>query len=83
MERSLINDIRDSFKAKGLEYVSVKGAAADQKKSVLTYKDGTGKVITKEISMALEELEDTVAEIDEIDPDDLATYLLESGGSSV
>lgn len=73
---SLIEDVRDSFKSKGLQYVSIKESSKDQNKSVLTYKDGSGKTVTKEISMPLSELEDTVAEIEIIDPADIATYLL-------
>ena len=80
MEMSLIQDIRDSFKSMGLEYVSIKESSKDQHKSVLTYKDGSGKTVTKEIGMPLSELEDTVAEIEIIDPDDIATYLLKSLG---
>jgi hypothetical protein len=76
MDMSLIQDIRDSFKGKGLEYVSIKESSKDQNKSVLTYRDGSGKTVTKEIAMPLSELEDTVAEIEIIDPDDIATYLL-------
>jgi len=76
MDRSLIQDIRDSFKSKCLEYVSIKESSSNQNRSVLTYKDESGKTVTKEISMPLSELEDTVAEIEVIDPDDIATYLL-------
>ena len=73
---SLIETIRGSFRSKGLEYVSLTESTANPKKSILTYKDGSGNTLTKEISIPLSELEDTVAEIEDIDPDDLATYLL-------
>lgn len=73
---SLIGDVRDSFKAKGLEFVSLTDAG--QKMSRLTYKDG-GKLISREINMPIEELEDTVEELDVMDPDDLADYLLKLG----
>jgi hypothetical protein len=73
---SLINDIRDSFKGKGLEYISLKESTTDQRKSILTYKDSTGKALTKEILIPLSDLKDTLAEIEMLDPDDLATFLL-------
>jgi hypothetical protein len=73
---SLIRDIRDAFKSKGLEYVSIAESATDAKKTVLTYKDGSGKTLTKEIDAPLSEVKENVAEIDIIDPDDLANYLL-------
>jgi hypothetical protein len=73
---SLIRDVRDSFKSKGLEYVSLVESPKDPKKTILTYKDGAGKTLAKEISVPLSELEETVAEIDVIDPDGLADYLL-------
>jgi hypothetical protein len=73
---SLIRDIRDSFKSKGLEYISVAEAPGDSKKTVLTYKDGSGRILTKEIGISLSDMEETLREIDVIDPDDLANYLL-------
>jgi hypothetical protein len=73
---SLIRDIRDAFKSKGLEYVSIAESPTDPKKTVLTYKDGSGKTLTKEIDAPLSEVKENVAEIDIIDPDDLANYLL-------
>ncbi len=73
---SLIKDIRDSFKSKGLEYVSLTESPTDRKKSILTYKDASGKTLTKVISIPLSDLEDTIAEVEAIDPEDLATFLL-------
>ena len=73
---SLIRDIRDAFKSKGLEYVSIAESPGDPKKTVLTYKDGSGKALTKEIGAPLSEVKENVAEIDIVDPDDLANYLL-------
>jgi hypothetical protein len=73
---SLIRDLRDSFKAKGLEYVSVTESPSDQKKTILTYKDASGSTLTKEISVPLSDLEEALREVDLIDPDDLANYLL-------
>jgi hypothetical protein len=73
---SLIGDIRDSFKTKGLEYVSVGESPKDPKKSVLTYKDGSGGTLTKEIAIPLSDLEEALREVDVIDPDGLADYLL-------
>jgi len=72
---SLIRDIRDSFKSKGLEYVSI-AELKDPKKSVLTYKDGSGKTLTKEIAIPISDLEEALREVDVIDPDGLADYLL-------
>ena len=77
-DASLIEDVRNSFKAKGLEYVSL-AESADPNKSVLTYKDGSGKNLTRELSIPLGELEDVIAEIEALDPDDLADYLLKVG----
>ena len=73
---SLIRDIRDAFKSKGLEYVSIAESAENPKKTVLTYKDSSGKTLTKEIGAPLSEVKENVSEIDIIDPDDLANYLL-------
>ncbi len=73
---TLIGDVRDSFKAKGLEFVSLTDAGNNR--SRLTYKDGV-KVVTKEFEMPLSELENTVEELDVMDPDDLAEYLLNLG----
>ena len=73
---SLMRDIRDSFKSKGLEYISIAQSPDNPKKTILTYKDGTGKTLTKEIGGPLSEVEETVTEIDMIDPEDLADYLL-------
>ncbi len=73
---SLIVDVRDSFRSKGLEYVSLAESTADKDKSILTYKDASGKQITKEIALPLSQLEETVSEIDAIDPENIADYLL-------
>jgi hypothetical protein len=72
----LIGDVRDSFRAKGLEFVSLSDAGNSW--SRLTYKDGE-KLVTKEIRIPLSELENTVEELDVMDPDDLAEYLLKLG----
>jgi len=72
----LIADVKDSFRAKGLEFVSLTDAG--DRRSRLTYKEGA-KLVMKEISMPIEELEDTVEELDVMDPDDLADYLLKLG----
>src|SRR5271169_2185987 len=69
----LVGDVRDSFKAKGLEFVSLSDAGNNR--SILTYKEGA-RVIKKEIAMQLSELEDTVEGFDVIDPSDIAEYLL-------
>ena len=70
---TLIGDVRESFKAKDLEFVSLTDAGNNR--SRLTYKDGA-KLMTKEFEMPLSELEETVEELDIMDPDDLAEYLL-------
>jgi hypothetical protein len=75
-EKSLIEDVRTSFKSKGLEFVSLSESTADPQKSVLTYKSATGETATRDIAIPLSELEDTVAAIETIDPTDLANYLL-------
>lgn len=73
---SLVRDIRDSFKTKGLEYVSIEESPKSRDKSLLTYKDGSGKTLTKEIAIRLDNLQEAVREVDLIDPDGLADYLL-------
>jgi hypothetical protein len=73
---SLVKGIRDSFKAKGLEYVSVGESPKDRDKTLLTYKDGSGKTLTKEIAIRLDNLEEALSEVNIIDPDGLADYLL-------
>jgi hypothetical protein len=73
---SLMKGVRDSFKAKGLEYVSIKESPNDRDKSTLTYKDGSGKTLTKEIAIRLDNLEEALREVGILDPDGLADYLL-------
>jgi hypothetical protein len=73
---SLVRDIRDSFKAKGLEYVSIEESPKNRDKTVLTYKDGSGNTMTKEISIRLDNLEEALSEVNIIDPDGLADFLL-------
>ena len=75
-DASLIEDVRNSFKVKGLEYVSLTESPSDPKKSILTYKDASGKTLTREVALPLSELEDLVDEIEALDPEDLANYLL-------
>lgn len=77
-DSSLIEDVRAAFKAKGLDYISLK-ESADPKRSVLTYKDASGNTMTREVSIPLSELEDVIAQIGALDPDDLAEYLLKVG----
>jgi len=73
---SLVKDIRDSFKAKGLQYVSIEESPKDRDKSLLTYKDASGKTLTKEVAIRLDNLEEALSEVNIIDPDGLADYLL-------
>ena len=73
---SLVRDIRDSFRAKGLAYVSIEESPKDRDKTLLTYTDSSGKTLTKEIAIRLDNLEDALSEVNIIDPDGLADYLL-------
>ena len=75
-EGSTIEEVRNSFKGKGLEFVSLSESSSDPKKSVLEYKDSSGKTLRKDVPLPLSELEDVVGEIAALDPEDLADYLL-------
>ena len=80
---SLVADVRASFKAKGLTFISLTASSDDPEKSTLTYSDGSGKTIRKSVGIRLEELEDTLAVLDTMDPEDLANFLLDdTAGSS-
>jgi len=74
---SLVKDVRASFKAKGLTFVSLTESTEDPEKSMLTYTDGAGKTVRKQVAIKLQELEDTMAALDTMDPEDLANFLLE------
>jgi hypothetical protein len=74
---TLREDITASFRAKGLNFVSLNESASNPQGSTLVYEDGTGKSISKEIGIRLSELEDTLAALDAIDPDDMANFLLQ------
>jgi hypothetical protein len=71
-----MRDVRDSFKAKGLEYVSIEESVKNRENSLLTYKDASGKTLTREITIRLDNLQEALREVDLIDPDGLADYLL-------
>ncbi len=73
---SLMEDIRDSFKRKGLEFVSITEAADERDKSMLTYKDVSERVITRMVDIRLDDLEEVVEAVYNVDPTDLANYLL-------
>jgi hypothetical protein len=73
---SLIQDIRGSFEKKGLEFVSITEDTDDRDKSILTYNDASGAVVTKTVDVRLEDLEETVEAVYNVDPMDLANYLL-------
>jgi hypothetical protein len=73
---SLVEDVRASFQAKGLTFVSLTESKEDPGKTTLTYRDGAGKTVHKEVKIRLEELENTVAALDRMDPADLANFLL-------
>jgi hypothetical protein len=73
---SLMKEVKESFKVKGLTYVSIEESTKDREKSLLTYKDASGKTLTKEIPIRLDNLEEALREVGIIDPDGLADYLL-------
>jgi len=73
----LVEDVRTAFRAKGLNFVSLAESSEGRNKTTLTYTDESGRTVHKEIDMRLEELEDTVAALDGMDPEDLANFLLE------
>lgn len=73
----LRDDVADSFASKGLKFVSMNESLKDPQKTTLVYLDNQGNTVSKEISMPLEELEDTVSTLDVMDPGDIAAYLLE------
>ncbi len=72
----LIEDVKGAFAKKGLEFVSLTESNDNPDKSILTYKDATGKTINKEVPIRLSDLEETVVTVDIVDPTDLADYLL-------
>jgi hypothetical protein len=73
---SLIEDVRSSFEKKGLEFVSITEDVDDREKSILTYKDASKAVITKVVSIRLEDFEEAVEAVYNIDSKDLANYLI-------
>ena len=73
---SLIEDVRSTFEDKGLEFISITESPDSPEKSILTYKDSTGAVIKKEVALRLSDLEETVVTIDNVDPLDIANFLL-------
>jgi hypothetical protein len=76
---SLVEDVRASFQARGLTFVSLTESNDDPEKTTLTYTDGSGKIVRKEVKTRLEMLEDMMADLDrmEMDPTGLADFLLE------
>jgi hypothetical protein len=73
---SLMEEIRGSFEKKGLKFVSITEAADDRDKSILTYNDASGAVVTKTVDIRLDDLEEAVEAVYNVDPTDLANYLL-------
>lgn len=73
---TLRGEVADSFKEKGLKFVSLSESLTDPQKTTLVYVDASGKTVSKEITMRLSELEDTISALDAMDPADLANYLL-------
>jgi hypothetical protein len=77
---SLIEDIKDSFEKRGLEFVSITEAAGDRDKSILTYKDASDSVVTRTVDIRIDDLEEVVEAVYNVDPTDLANYLLSDSG---
>jgi hypothetical protein len=77
---SLMEDIRGSFEKKGLEFISITEAAENRDRSVLTYHDASGVVVTKIVDIRLDDLEEVVEAVYNVDPMDLANYLLGDSG---
>jgi hypothetical protein len=77
---SLMEDIKDSFKKKGLEFVSITEAADDRDKSILTYRDASEAVVTRRVDIRIDDLEEAVEAVYNVDPTDLANYLLSDSG---
>lgn len=73
---SLMEDIKGSFEKKGLKFVSLTESTGDRDKSILTYNDASGTPATKEVNIRLADLEEVVLTVDNLDPNDLATFLL-------
>jgi hypothetical protein len=73
---SLMEDVKDSFENRGLEFVSITEAADDRDKSILTYKDASGSVVTRTVDIRIDDLEEAVEAVYNVDPADLANYLL-------
>jgi 3-dehydroquinate dehydratase len=73
---SLIEDIKDSFKKKGLEFVSITEATDDRDKSILTYRDASEGLVTRTVDIRIDDLEEAVEAVYNVDPMDLANYLL-------
>jgi hypothetical protein len=73
---SMMDDVKDAFRKKGLEFVSITESPEDPDKSTLSYKDASGTTISKVVGIRLSDLENTVVAVDIVDPMDLANFLL-------
>lgn len=73
----LREDIAEGFEKKGLKFVSLNESKADSQKTTLLYLDGSGKSVSKEINIRLSELEDTLTVLEAMDPEDMASFLLD------
>ena len=80
---SLMEDIKDSFKKKGLEFVSITEAVDDRDKSILTYRDASEGVVTRTVDIRIDDLEEAVEAVYNVDPMDLANYLLSDSGPTL
>jgi hypothetical protein len=76
---SLVEDVRASFQAKGLTFVSLTESSEDPEKTTVTYTDGSGKTMRREVKTRLEMLEEMMADLDrmQMGPAGLADFLLE------
>ncbi len=71
-----MDDVKEAFAKKGLEFISLTESTYDPDRSVLTYRDISGKTVIKEVAMRLSDLEETVVTVDMVDPTDIANFLL-------
>lgn len=73
---SMMDDVKEAFAKKGLEFVSLTESSEDPDKSILTYKDASGTTTSRQVPIRLSDLEETVVTVDIVDPMDLANFLL-------
>lgn len=59
-----------------MEFVSLGEATDNPDRSVLTFKDASGAVVTRMVDIRLQDLESAVVAVDNVDSKDLAAFLL-------